>query len=295
MYYSLALLSGLLIAVMVAINGILTVSFGVWYAGLVVHTAGLVTVSVIFLLSRQKIKFARLKWTLYMGGIVGIFTVMFNNYAFAHISLSAITAFSLLGMMLSSFAIDEWGLWGMEKHPFEPVKLIGIGFSMIGIVVLMIGTSWQLVPILAAFATGITIVWSRTICAALAKETDVWSSTFVNYVGGLLASIVLVLVFDAGGFRTLPWNEIPVWGYFGGVIGCILVYLSSVLVLNISQLYLTILTLSGQIFGSLAVDALLSGGFSVKSAVGGAFIFLGQCINLYLDYKRRKARGERLS
>lgn len=54
MYYSLALLSGLLIAVMVAINGILTVSFGVWYAGLVVHMAGLVTVSVIFLLSRQK-------------------------------------------------------------------------------------------------------------------------------------------------------------------------------------------------------------------------------------------------
>lgn len=295
MYYSLALISGLLIAVMVAINGILTASFGVWYAGLVVHTMGLVTVSLIFLAKKQPIVLGRLRFTLYMGGVVGIFTVLFNNFAFAHISLSAITAFSLVGMMLSSFAIDEWGLFGMDRHPFEPVKLIGIGFSFVGIIALMIGESWKLLPIVAAFSTGLTIVWSRTICAVLAKETDVWSSTFVNYVGGLLASIVLVLLFDAKGIYTLPWQKIPLWGYLGGAIGCILVYLSSILVLNISQLYLTILTLSGQIFGSLAVDAVIRGSFSSKSAIGGTFIFVGQCINLYLDYKKRKARGELLS
>jgi transporter family-2 protein len=288
MYYLLSLLIGILVAIMIAVNGGLTTLFGVYSATVVIHIVGLLLISTIILLRREKPFAARYPWYLYIGGVLGVATTACTNYAFGKISVSAILAVSLFGQSIMGLLVDQFGLFRMRVHRFRAHQLPGLLFVVCGIGCMIVG-SFQLVAVLAVFASGVNLVISRSFNARLADSTSVYVSSFYNYVFGLAAAIPVFLLLGRGepaaAAFALSQNW---WVYLGGAIGVITVWLSNVVVVKIPALYITLLMFVGQVFTGVVLDTLIDGAFSLQNLVGGLFVAAGLTLNLL--FERRASR-----
>ncbi len=138
MYYFLSVLAGVLIAGMVVQNGRLADFYGVYASTLFIHVVGLLFSLVFMAAKREPLRpkhHPAFKY--YIGGVVGVATTLFNNMAFGHISISAILALTLLGQSITSFFIDSFGLFEMEKHPLDNRKLFGVALIAAGIALMI--------------------------------------------------------------------------------------------------------------------------------------------------------------
>ncbi|MHC1722052.1 MAG: DMT family transporter [Aminipila sp.] len=141
MYYFLSVLAGSIIAVMIAVNGVLSSHYSIYLATVIIHIVGLIIIT--FILMRHKENPApwknnHLPLLLYSGGVIGVATTIFNNIAFGKISMSAILACVLLGQSVTSIVIDHFGWLDMPYQPFNRKKLIGLSFIVIGIILIML-------------------------------------------------------------------------------------------------------------------------------------------------------------
>jgi transporter family-2 protein len=284
MYYFLSLLTGILISVMVAFNGGLTKQYGVYSATVIVHITGLILISVLVLLKRERVFSKKHTWFLYLGGAIGVLTTVFNNMAFGRISISAILALGLFGQSITGLIIDQYGLFNMPKHPFSKRKYIGF-FLILGGIVSMIN-NFEIIAVIVSFVAGVNIVISRTLNAKLAALTTVRTSTFYNYLIGLAISIPVFLVLGSNEAIHVELVFSPdLFVYFGGILGVCVVLLNNIVVIKISAFYLTLLIFIGQVFSGVLIDIIISGGFSARNFIGGIFVAIGLCVNLLLDKK----------
>jgi len=289
MYYFLALLSGVLIAGMVAFNGGLAAAYSIHWATVFIHVTGLFVIGTWVLLKRERPFAVRQPWFLYMGGAIGVSVVIFNSVAFGGISVSAILALALLGQSLTGLVVDHFGLWGMERHPFSRGNLVGLLLILCGIAPML--TEFELLAVAAAFLMGVGIVLSRTLNARLSKETSYRIGTFFNYLVGLTIAIPVYFLFDGGQTALLDVTFAFSWHiYVGGFVGVVVIAMSNIIVVKIAAFYLTLLTFIGQVFTGILIDAMLDGAFSIRLFVGGALAAAGLVANLLLD--RGKNQGD---
>ena len=288
MYYFASLMIGILVAVMIAFNGGLTTLYGMYSATVIIHIVGLIIIGGIILARREKPFAKRLPWYLYIGGELGVATTASVNFAFGKISLSAILALGLFGQSIAGALVDQFGWFGMKKHPFRAYQIPGI-LLVAGGIGWMMGGGFTFWPVLAVFFSGVLLVISRSYNARLADETSVYISTFFNYVCGLAAALPVFLLFGTNepiwaGFVLAPnW-----WTYLGGAIGVVTVWLSNIVVAKIPQLYITLLMFVGQVFTGVILDALMDGAFSTANIIGGVLVALGLALNLL--FERRASR-----
>jgi len=285
LFYLLSLLNGVLITIMIVFNGGLTEVYGIYSATVIIHIAGLTVIAALVLIRREN-PFARIyPWFLYLGGGVGVMTTVFNNLSFGRISVSAILALSLLGQSVAGLIVDQYGLLGMTRHPFQRRKLVGLSVVLTGIVFMI--TQLEVVAVILSFLAGFCIVAARTLTAKLAERTSVRTGTLYNYMIGLSVSLLALLLLGRG---EVVWSEFafsPNWYiYLGGVVGVCVVLLSNVTVLRVSAFYLNLLTFVGQIFSGVLLDAVLSGAFSSRILIGGVLVSIGLCVDLVMDKKR---------
>ena len=288
MYYLLSLLIGILVAVMITINGGLTTLYGVYSAVVIIHVVGLILIGAIILFRKEKPFAKRHPWYFYIGGVLGVATTASTNFAFGKISVSAILAIGLFGMSIAGVLTDQFGLFGMKKHPFRLYQIPGLLLVLAGIIWMM-GGGFALLPVLAVFVSGVLLVIARSYNARLADASSVYVSTFFNYVCGLATAIPVFLFFGLNepiwmGFHLAP----HFWTYLGGAIGVITVWLSNVVVVKIPQLYITLLMFVGQVFTGVLMDALIDGAVSTQNIIGGVLVTLGLALNLL--FERRASR-----
>ena len=138
MYNAGAFLAGAIIAVMVSANGMLQAAAGDWTAVVIIHIVGIATIGLIVLLKRKRLHlFDRtLSPFLYTAGIFGVFTTVFNNLCYAPLGAALMLALTLLGQLSCACVIDQFGLFGMEKRPFNPKKLVGFALMALGLFVM---------------------------------------------------------------------------------------------------------------------------------------------------------------
>jgi len=286
MYYAVSVIAGVCIAVMVMINGKLTTYYGVYSATMVIHLVGLLFAMILLGVKGQRILPAKkLPFHLYLGGAVGLLTVVFNNISFGRISLSAILALGLLGQCLTSLVFDKYGFWNMPKHRYSKKKLIGIAIVVLGIILMMRDANMDaIIPITVSLLTGITVVVSRTINASLAQHTGMLKSTLVNYGVGFVLSVIFLLIGGRGEPMLSRFTLSPnAWIYLGGIIGVCIVTLLNASVCRISSFYMTLLLFMGQVFAGLVLDIMLSGFFSLHNLIGGIFVTAGLVQNVLVD------------
>ena len=292
MSYLLALLAGIVISVMVSLNGGLTQAYGTYWAAVIVHIVGVIFAIVLCVARKEKLLLkSRAPLWAYLGGAVGVLTTLFNNYAFGRITMTSIVALGLLGQSLTSVAFDSFGWLGIKKRPIKMTAIIGFLPAIAGFLLMMDQSVSEAVPaVILSLASGIVVVLSRTINSGLSKQTSPLVGSLINHVVGLPICVVLALFFQ----KTL-WvvpECIKPWMFFGGMLGVITVLLFNITVPRISSFQLTLLSFTGQVFAGIALDLMQGQAYSNASFVGGLVIATGLLVNIALDqwsiYKGRK-------
>jgi transporter family-2 protein len=287
MYYFVSLITGVLISFMVAFNGVLTEQYSVCSATVIIHIAGLLFITIMTLIKREHPFFKRQAWFLYLGGAIGVLTTVFNNVAFARISVSSILALGLFGQSMAGLIIDQYGLLDMPKHSFQKRKIFGLFLILCGIISMT--NNFDVLAILMSFFAGVNIVISRTLNAKLAEYTNIRTGTFYNYLIGLLISVPVYFIFGRSEAVFADFVFSPkIYIYFGGIIGVCVVLLSNITVIKISAFYLSLFLFIGQVFSGILIDVIISQTFSPRNMIGGIFVAIGLTVNLILDKKYNK-------
>lgn len=140
MAYLQSMLIGVLIAIMVWLNGGLAEHFGLYGSTVLVHLIGLAGVAVwLFIIRKETLQLPKnLPPYLFMGGIIGALTVVFNNIGFSANGVSITLALGLLGQMCFSVMVDHFGLLGVSKRPIQRRQLLSLSLVTVGIIMLAV-------------------------------------------------------------------------------------------------------------------------------------------------------------
>lgn len=289
MFTVLSFLAGALAAVSVMQCGQLAAFYGDYSSSVITHLVGLTVLAPMFTYRRRALPEKRpaALW-MYLGGVVGVGTVVLNNMAFGGVGVTAIVGLGLLGQSVTSLFVDQFGLLGAARVPFFKGKLLGLAAVFCGALVLVLPLSGaNIAAVLMSLGTGLTIVVARTMNARLAERRGVMRSTLMNYITGILTSLVFLLLLGRGEPMMVDFQLSSNWFmYLGGAVGVCLTMLLNITVSRLPAFAFTLLQFTGQLFTSLVLDAILQGSFSVQSAVGGALVAVGMCLNAWMENRR---------
>ncbi len=145
---------------------------------------------------------------------------------------------------------------------------------------------------IVSIIAGITVVLGRILNAKLAEKIGTVQATVINYVVGIFFSILFLLLLNRGFSFTAPSASIPLWAYFGGVLGVAIIMISNYTTPRVPAFYLTLLVFLGQLAVGILIDWLVSKDFSPFKLVGSLFVVAGFTYNLLLDKKNVKTVKE---
>ena len=135
----LAILSGMIITIMNVFNGQLSFYYGEYLAIVIIHLIGLITLIMILIIKKEKITFQnRIPLILYSGGMIGVFTVLFNVMTVQSLGASLLTVLGLLGQMITSIILEYNGWLGIAQSKLNSKQLMSLMIIIIGIGVMML-------------------------------------------------------------------------------------------------------------------------------------------------------------
>ncbi len=300
MYYVLAALLGSLVTVTSGVNSRFSALAGPWVSVVVIHVAGLVAVCLLSLLKREPRQPGRLPAYLYLGGLVGVGTVVTGNYAFLSMPASLAVALGLLGQSVASAAADASGFLGRPRYPLSVRRLPGLLLAAAGALVIAGTAGWRTgaAAILAALASGALPALSVLLNAELARGKGLLLSTRVNYIVGLATSLVIVLALrpPAGEALHGVLSAGPFLALAGGAMGVVIVTGLSAVFQRMPALPATLLVFCGQAFAGVVIDFVRDGSLDARKLVGTVLVLAGLVLNSVLGNRapgRTSAREAR--
>lgn len=134
--FLIAVLSGALMSVQGVFNTQVTKASGIWIASAFVHlTALIVCVAAWLIRERTPVSSLFLVQPKYMllGGVIGAFITITVIKAMDLLGPAKAVLFIVSSQILVAYVIELFGMFGVEKQPFEWRKLIGIAIVIVGI------------------------------------------------------------------------------------------------------------------------------------------------------------------
>lgn len=139
MYSLYSAFVGMLITIMIGLNGTLSKLLGNYISSIIVHFAGLAAVILVLFIKKNKVTFKReIPIYLFSAGAIGVLILLFNNVTFNAIGVSLTVALGLLGQSVASIVIDSYGLFNMKLVRFNKKKILGFMFISVGIIIMTI-------------------------------------------------------------------------------------------------------------------------------------------------------------
>ena len=139
--------------------------------------------------------------------------------------------------------------------------------------------------ILAVLCGAITLL-SMIINSHLSKKIGVFQGTFINYVVGLLSTVLLITIVKNSVDLSLDsFTKIPLWAFLGGLLGVMVVSASNIVIPKIPTIYTTLLIFIGQLFTGILIDYFREGFISKGKIIGGVLILMGLIYNSRVDKK----------
>ena len=136
--FLIAILSGALMSVQGVFNTQLTKTVGMWVSnGWVQFTALLLCVAAWFFNGRDSISAimkTEPKYVL-LGGVIGAFITWTVIKSVEQLGPAKSALLIVVAQLTVSYLIELFGMFGMEKEPFEWRKLIGLGIALTGVAI----------------------------------------------------------------------------------------------------------------------------------------------------------------
>lgn len=136
--FIIALISGALMSVQGVFNTQVTKSSSIWVASSFVQFSALLVCLAAWLFTDRGSFGALLKVEpkyMLLGGAIGAFITYTVIKSVEMLGPARSALLIVLAQLLVSYLIELFGMFGIEKEPFEWRKAIGMGIAMIGLVV----------------------------------------------------------------------------------------------------------------------------------------------------------------
>lgn len=140
---------------------------------------------------------------------------------------------------------------------------------------------------LMAFSSGFIVVINLIFNSRLARKTDIYLSTFSNYlVAAIVSAVIVFSLSETKQLTELP-DISPIY-YFGGLFGALVVIIFNMIVHKIPVIYSTILAFSGQLIMGIVLDLIIGNELSKGKIAGLVLITAGLLYNMNIDRKLEK-------
>lgn len=288
-----SLFAGVLLSVQSRINGELGVALGSGaLAALVSFSVGLGVMTVVVLVSpagRQGLVDLRgalvrreLPWWAMLGGVAGSFLVLTQGLTAGVLGVALFSIAVVTGQSLGALVIDSRGWFGVLRVALAPRRAVGAVVVVLGVLVALdvgpsaVSTASVLfvLPLVAGIGTGFQQAVNGRVKSAAGSAV---SATVVNFVTGTATLVVVVLVsWVTVGFG--PVGELSWWLWTGGAVGTILVAIQVTTVGIIGVLGLGVSVITGQLVGSIVLDALApvaASNLGVATVIGAIVTLVG--------------------
>lgn len=137
MNYFISVFTGIILAIMISLNGQVSNIFGNYASSVIIHFIGLIGIILVLIFTKSKIQNLKgIPFYMFTGGLIGILTVLFNNASFIGLGVSLTVSLSLLGQLVTSLIIDNFGYFNMPVVEFDKKKILGLVIIIAGIYVM---------------------------------------------------------------------------------------------------------------------------------------------------------------
>jgi transporter family-2 protein len=138
MFYVVAFLAGLLLTVQVGLNSLLGRAVGdIRFAVLMNFVVGLTGILVYFAATRTGLPtragIAAVPAWAWCGGLLGAFYVAVATLVGPRIGAAALLALTVLGQLIASLLVDQYGWLGFASQPITLTKLAGVALLLGGV------------------------------------------------------------------------------------------------------------------------------------------------------------------
>ncbi|MGM0378201.1 MAG: DMT family transporter [Bacillota bacterium] len=137
MYKNYSFILGIFISIMITLNSILSKNTNIFLSLNIIYLVGLITSSII-LIKFKMYKFNKIPKYLLTGGIIGVFLVLLNTLTVNNIGVSLTIAIGLLGQIVMSLIVDNFGLFNRKVFKMKKEKILSLLFISIGIFIMSI-------------------------------------------------------------------------------------------------------------------------------------------------------------
>jgi transporter family-2 protein len=290
---SFSVVSGAFVALQSRINGEFGLALGNGaLAALISFSTGLTVITLVMLGSpsgraglshlRAAVAEGHLPWWAMIGGAAGAFLVLTQGLSAGVLGVAVFSIAVVTGQSLGAVLIDSRGWFGVTKVPLRLQRGLGALFVLAGVVVALDVTPGSLpdvgllflLPLIAGAGTGFQQAVNGRVRNVAGSAL---AATFVNFVVGTSVLIVAFLV-------SLPTLGLPEslpgtwWLWTGGFIGVVFIVVQVTVVGIVGVLGLGVSIISGQLIGSIILDAaapLSTSHLSVSTVIGALVTLVG--------------------
>jgi transporter family-2 protein len=267
----LAALSGLLIAMQARANGELSHRMGnPIEAALVSFGSGLLIISLISLftpairngmknlkgaVSRKEIPV----WTLFAGMLGGSFVAV-QTQIVPIIGVAIYSVASIAGQTAASLIVDRIGLTGGGKKQITVRRVAAAGVTVLAVLVSVLdrieAENLSLFAVIFGCFAGAIVGVQRALNGQINESThQSFATSWLNFIMGTTFLFILLsigIAINRAEIVALPSG--PWWMYMGGTIGVIYIAFTSTIVQHLGVLTFTLISVGGQLVGSLLID-----------------------------------------
>lgn len=267
----LAALSGVLIALQARANGELSHRLGNGLqAALVSFISGLIIIVVITLfnpsikegvrtLRRAVIAKAIPPWTLF-AGMLGASFVAVQTQIVPMIGVAIYSVAAIAGQSAISLLVDRIGLTGGGKKEITPRRVTAAFVTVFAVFISVAdrldGKDLSIAAVILGVLAGAIVGVQRALNGQINEHSQQsFTTSLLNFAMGTTFLLVLLLfAMTMGGMRLSPLPAGPWWIYTGGAIGVLYVAFTSTIVQHLGVLTFTLISVGGQLAGSLLID-----------------------------------------
>ena len=267
----LAAISGLMIAVQSRANGELSYRMGnPIEAALVSFGSGLIIISLISAFNpaikngarnlRGALKRKEIPpWTLFAGMLGGSFVAV-QTQIVPIIGVAIYSVASIAGQTAASLVVDRIGLTGGGKKHITVRRVAAAGITVLAVLISVLdrieANDLSVLAVLLGCVAGAIVGVQRALNGQINESTQQsFTTSLLNFIMGTTILVIFLgigMLINRTEIVSLPAG--PWWMYTGGTIGIIYIAFTSTIVQHLGVLTFTLISVGGQLVGSLLID-----------------------------------------
>jgi transporter family-2 protein len=291
----LAAISGLMIALQARANGELShrLDNGL-QAALVSFGSGLIIIVIVAIFNpsikqgvrtlSKAVKERNLpSWTLFAGMLGGSFVAV-QTQIVPLIGVAIYSVASIAGQSAISLVVDRIGLTGGGKKHITPRRVTAAFVTVFAVFISVAdrldGRDLSIAAVILGVVAGAIVGIQRALNGQINEHSQQsFTTSLLNFaMGTTFLTVLLLIAIVLGETELSPLPAGPWWIYTGGVIGVVYIAFTSTIVQHLGVLTFTLISVGGQLVGSLLIDLLSPTEgvqVSIYLVVGIAMTYLG--------------------